>query len=71
MIPDADILPEVLAGLQKQSGYGYGVARQLAEAGWEVLIPVLVSRDDTFSGSRLIEPLYQPAAPGMDLSPGI
>lgn len=54
MIPDADVLPEVLAGLHKTDGPGYGVARRLAEAGWEVLIPVLVSREDTFSGSQLV-----------------
>lgn len=54
MIPDADVLPEVFAGLQKTGGPGYGVARRLAEAGWEVLVPVLVSREDTFSGSQLV-----------------
>jgi dienelactone hydrolase len=54
MIPDADMLPEIPAGIQKQTGYGYGVAKQLAEEGWEILIPLLVNRDDTFSGSRLL-----------------
>lgn len=54
MIPDADVLPEVLAGLQKIDDPGYCVARQLAEDGWEVLVPVLVSREDTFSGSQLV-----------------
>jgi len=54
MIPDADVLPEVLAGLQKAGDPGYGVARRLAEAGCEVLVPVLVSREDTFSGSQLV-----------------
>jgi dienelactone hydrolase len=54
MIPDADILPEVLAGIGKQTGHGYGVAKRLAEAGCEVIIPVLVNRDDTFSGSTLL-----------------
>jgi len=49
MIPDADILPEVLAGLQRTGGPGTEIARRLAESGWEILIPVLVSRDDTFS----------------------
>ncbi len=54
MIPDADILPEVFAGLQKTDTPGYGVARRLAEAGCEVLVPVLVNRADTFSGSPLL-----------------
>jgi dienelactone hydrolase len=54
IIPDADVVPEVLAGLQGIDSPGYGVARQLAEAGWEVLVPVLVNRQDTFSGSELI-----------------
>src|SRR5687768_1429743 len=52
VIPDADVLPEVLAGVGESQGPGYGVARQLAEAGWEVLVPVLVNRDDTYSGSE-------------------
>ncbi|MEX1239244.1 MAG: dienelactone hydrolase family protein [Cyclobacteriaceae bacterium] len=54
MIPDADVLPEVFAGLDKINGPGYGVARRLAEAGWEVVVPVLISREETFSGSDLI-----------------
>jgi dienelactone hydrolase len=51
VIPDADELPEVLAGLERQGGRGYGVARQLAAAGCEVLVPALLSRQDDFSGS--------------------
>lgn len=54
LIPDADVLPEVLAGVGKAGGPGYASARQLAEAGCEVLIPVLVNRADAFSGSDLI-----------------
>jgi len=53
IIPDADILPEVLAGLYKTGGILNEVARQLAGEGCEILIPVLVSRDDTFSGNTL------------------
>ena len=52
VIPDADVLPEVLAGIGESQGSGYGVARRLAEAGWEVLVPVLVSRDEVYSGSE-------------------
>jgi len=51
VIPDADELPEVLAGMEHPGGPGYGVARQLAAAGCEVLVPVLLSRQDNFSGS--------------------
>jgi dienelactone hydrolase len=54
MVPDAGVLPEVFAGLQKTGGPGYGVARRLAEAGVEVLIPALVNREDTFSGSEVV-----------------
>jgi dienelactone hydrolase len=54
MIPDADVVPEVLAGIQKAGVPGYAAARRLAEAGCEVVIPVLVSRADTFSGSDQI-----------------
>jgi len=51
LIPDADVLPEVYAGLQKKDDPAYGVARRLVESGCEVLIPVLVSRENTFSGN--------------------
>ncbi|HEY4153937.1 MAG TPA: hypothetical protein VGM24_00865, partial [Puia sp.] len=50
LIPDADGTPEVLAGLHK-GGPGYDIGRRLAASGWEVLIPTLVSRADTFSGN--------------------
>jgi dienelactone hydrolase len=51
MIPDADIVPEVLAGLQQPQSFCFGAALQLALAGTEVLIPTLVSRDYNFSGN--------------------
>src|SRR5690606_16800142 len=51
MIPDADVLPEVLAGLAKRDVSGFGAALQLAASGVEILIPTLVSRDHTFSGN--------------------
>ena len=51
IIPEADVLPEVLAGLQNAGNAGYNIARQMAESGWEVVMPVLTSRDDTFSGN--------------------
>jgi dienelactone hydrolase len=51
VIPDADELPETLAGMEHPESQGYAVARQLAAAGCEVLVPVLLSRQDDFSGS--------------------
>jgi dienelactone hydrolase len=54
VIPDADMLPEFIAGLRNPSEAGAGVARRLADAGWEILVPVLVNRSDTFSGSPLL-----------------
>jgi dienelactone hydrolase len=51
MLPDADILPEVLAGLTEKDAAGFGAAQQLANAGCEVLIPLLINRDCTYSGS--------------------
>ncbi|HEY4196656.1 MAG TPA: hypothetical protein VGM63_14030, partial [Mucilaginibacter sp.] len=50
LIPDADVIPEVFAGL-RNGGPGYGIGQRLAASGWEVLIPTLVSRADTFSGN--------------------
>lgn len=51
MIPDADTEPEVLAGLLHPGNAGFGIGKLLADAGCEVLIPVLVNRQDTFSGN--------------------
>ncbi len=54
MIPDADIVPEVLAGFKNLRGAGWGSALRLAKAGCQVLIPTLVNRQDTFSGSEIL-----------------
>lgn len=51
MIPDADIDPEVLAGMNQPDAPGFGQALVLARAGVEVLIPALVNRQTTFSGN--------------------
>lgn len=51
IIPDADLLPEDLAGFTKGSGSRLGVASRLAEQGFEVLVPTLINREDTYSGS--------------------
>ena len=50
MIPDADQTPEMLCGIGTDSN----PAGTLAELGCEVLIPTLVNRDDTFSGSSKV-----------------
>ncbi len=52
-IPDAGIEPEVSAGMRGESSAGFGLASQLADTGVEVLVPVLLSRQDTFSGSSI------------------
>jgi len=46
-IPDADTLPEALAGIQK----GHPDA-SLINSGCEIVIPTLISRDNEFSGSE-------------------
>ncbi len=53
-LPDADQTPESLAGLAPAVTDAVPWARLLAEQGCQVLIPVLVDRDDTFSGNELV-----------------
>lgn len=53
-IPDADQTPEMLAGLVPGLAPERQFARRLAENGCEVLVPVLVDRKDTWSGSAVI-----------------
>src|SRR5437660_186708 len=50
-IPDADQTPEMLAGLSLGLAPERQFARRLAENGCEVLIPVLIDRQDTWSGN--------------------
>jgi dienelactone hydrolase len=52
VLPDADQTPEMLAGLA-QSKFS-PLARRLAEQGCQVIVPALISRDDTFSGNPKI-----------------
>ncbi|HEV2498148.1 MAG TPA: dienelactone hydrolase family protein [Terriglobia bacterium] len=49
-IPDADWLPEMLAGMSPGVPEQSQFARRLAENGCQVLIPVIIDRSDTFSG---------------------
>ena len=50
-IPDADQTPEMLCGLEPGIPQDAQFARLLAENGFEVVIPVLINRSDTFSGN--------------------
>jgi len=50
-IPDADQLPETIAGLRAGLPAESQFARHLAASRWRVLVPMLVSREDTFSGN--------------------
>lgn len=49
---DADQTPEMLAGLAPGIPAGSQFARRLAENGCQVLVPVLISREDTWSGNE-------------------
>jgi dienelactone hydrolase len=49
-IPDADWTPEMLAGLEPGVPPAAQFARRLAENGCQVMIPVLINRNDTFAG---------------------
>jgi dienelactone hydrolase len=50
-IPDADWTPEQLVGLAPGVPKESQFARRLAENGCRVIVPVLIDRQDTFSGS--------------------
>lgn len=68
-IPDADWTPEMISGLAKGVDPASQFAKRLAEQGCEVLVPTLISRDDTFSGNPEVrmtnqahrEYIYRPA----------
>jgi dienelactone hydrolase len=59
-LPDADWTPEQLAGLAEGVPLASQFARRLAENGCQVLIPVLISREDTFSGNPAVRFTNQP-----------
>lgn len=50
-IPDADWTPEMIAGLAPGLDPKFQYARRLVEQGCTVLVPTLISREDTLSGS--------------------
>ena len=49
-LPDADQSPEALAGLTAEIPAAAEFARRLAESGCQVLVPVIIDRQDTWSG---------------------
>ena len=64
-IPDADQSPEMLAGLAPGVQPAGQFARRLAENGCQVLVPVLINRQDTWSGITNILP-----GPSISAAPG-
>jgi dienelactone hydrolase len=59
-IPDADWTPEMLAGLADGVPARAQFARRLAENGCQVLVPMLINREDTFSGNPEIRMTNEP-----------
>ncbi|MGB0072765.1 MAG: dienelactone hydrolase family protein, partial [Terracidiphilus sp.] len=49
-IPDADCTPEMLAGIEPGIPAQAQFARILAECGIQVIVPLIINRDDSFSG---------------------
>jgi dienelactone hydrolase len=49
-LPDADWTPEMLVGLTRGVSPPAQFARRLVENGCQVIVPVLMNREDTFSG---------------------
>jgi dienelactone hydrolase len=53
-LPDADWTPEMLIGITDDLSPSAQFARRLAEAGCRVVIPLLINREDTYSGNPKI-----------------
>ena len=49
-IPDADCTPEMLAGIAPGAPQDAQFARRLAENGAQVIVPLIINREDTYSG---------------------
>jgi cephalosporin-C deacetylase-like acetyl esterase len=60
VLPDADWTPEQFAGLIPGVDAKSLIPKRLAENGVQVLVPTLISRDDTFSGSPYVAFTNQP-----------
>ena len=50
-MPDADWTPEMIAGITDELPANAQFARRLANAGCRVVVPLLINRDDTYSGN--------------------
>ncbi len=60
VLPDADWTPEQICGLVVGVDPKSQLPKRLAESGVQVLVPMLISRDDTFSGSPYVAFTNQP-----------
>ncbi|MCX7420831.1 MAG: hypothetical protein NT013_14990 [Planctomycetia bacterium] len=60
VLPDADWTPEQFCGLVAGVDPKSQIPKRLAENGVQVLVPTLISRDDTFSGSPYVAFTNQP-----------
>lgn len=59
-LPDAAWTPEMLCGLAEGVPAASQFARRLAESGFLVVVPVLIDRDDTYSGKAGVRFTNQP-----------
>jgi dienelactone hydrolase len=59
-LPDADWTPEMFSGLADGFDERLAVAARLAANNVQVVVPTLISRDDTFSGNPLVAYTNQP-----------
>ena len=53
-IPDADWTPEMITGISDELPESAQFARRLAELGCRVVVPLLINREDTYSGNPKI-----------------
>ncbi len=53
-LPDADWTPEMVAGITDELPSSAQFARHLASAGCRVVVPLLINREDTYSGNPKI-----------------
>jgi dienelactone hydrolase len=59
-LPDADWTPEMLVGLEQGIPASAQFARRLAENGCQVVVPLLINREDTFSGNPEVKMTNEP-----------
>ena len=53
-LPDADWTPEMIAGVTDGLPLNARFAQHLAKAGCRVVVPLLINRDDTYSGNPIL-----------------